>query len=193
MRKRTFLGFTAAATLCATLGLMAQDTKDAGAPTPEMMARMAPGPMHKKLEPLIGKYEMTGKFRMAPEEPWQELKADVERKWILDGRFIEETVHSDWMGQPWEGRGVIGYDNVRQQFTMIWFESMSTGTSSSTGKLDGTKIVFEGTNSDAMTGEKDRWSKMVIDLASPQQLGKGYCKDKAGKEFEMMEMSFAKK
>jgi len=192
MRKRTFLGLTAAATLCATLGLTAQDPKEAAAMPPEVLARMEPGPMHKKLEPLIGKYQMTGKWRMAPDKPWEEVTADVERKWILDGRFVEETVHSEWMGQPFEGKALMGYDNVREQFTMIWVGNMSTGTDSSTGKLDGAKLVFEGTNSDPMTGDKNRWSKMVVDLGNPQQICKGYCKDAAGKEFQMMEMSFAR-
>ena len=117
MRTKSFLGLTVAATLCAAAGLVAQNAQEASAPPPEVLARMQPGPMHRKLEPLIGNFQMTGKYRMTPEQPWQEFKADVERKWILDGRFVEETMQSEWMGQAFEGKGILGYDNVRVHLT----------------------------------------------------------------------------
>ena len=189
MKWRTFLGCTAAATLCATLTLVAQDKKDAGAPPPEAMARMTPGPMHKKLDPLIGSWSATGKWRMTPDAPWQEFASTAERKWILDGRFVEERVKSQMMGQPFEGIGLIGYDNTRQEFTMVWVDSMSTGTWVSAGKLDGSKLTFEGTFSDPMTGEKNVWSRSVLDMSAPQHTFKGFAKDAAGKEYVNMEMT----
>jgi hypothetical protein len=193
MKWKTFMGYTAAATLCATLTLVAQDKKDAGAPPPEVLARMMPGPMHKKLEPLIGSWTATGKWRMAPDAPWQEFTSTAERKWILDGRFIEERVKSEMMGQPFEGIGLIGYDNVRQEFTMVWLDNMGTGTWVSTGKADGSKFTFEGTTSDPMTGEKNMWTKSVLDISTPQHTLKGFAKDPAGKEFTSMEMTMSKK
>jgi hypothetical protein len=184
MKTKTFLGLAAVVITSAALSLAA--TQDA--PSPEMMARMAPGPMHAKLEPLIGSWKMTGKWRMTPDAPWEEFEADVERKWILGKRFIEETVTSEFMGQPFEGVGIVGYDNTREQFTMVWLENMATSTFVSTGKLEGGNITFEGVNSDAWTGEKNKWGKSVVSLTPDNQTFKGYCKDESGKEFQNMEM-----
>ena len=188
MKKTTFLGLTALATVGAAVGLIAQETQEASAPSPAAMARMAPGPMHAKLEPLIGQWSMSGKWRMGPDQPWQTFEAAVEREWILDGRFVKEVVESEFMGQPFEGLGLIGYDNTREEFTMVWVENMATGTWFNTGRLEDGKLVFEGENSDAMTGEKKRWGKSVISLGAESQTYQGYSKDEDGEEFLSMEM-----
>src|SRR5262245_9642706 len=50
-----------------------------------------PGPEHKKLQPLVGQWTFTMKFWTDPSQPPAELKGTIERKWIMDGRFIQET------------------------------------------------------------------------------------------------------
>ena len=187
MRKTTFLGVAAATALCAGVVAVAQDTQEAAAPSPEALARMAPGPMHAKLGALVGSWQMTGKWRMTPDGPWQEFAGSIEREWILGERFVQETVTGEFMDQPFEGIGIFGYDNIREEFTMVWVENMSTGTAFSTGRMEGTSITFEGENSDAMTGEKNRWSKSVVDLSGEQHTYTGYLKDAYGAEFQCME------
>ncbi len=189
MKKTTFLGVAAVATLSTTITLVAQEAQEASAPSPEVMARMTPGPMHAKLEPLIGSWKMAGKYRMSSDAPWQEWEANVEREWILENHFIKETMSSEWMGQPFEGIGFIGYDNTREEFTMVWVENMSTGTFTTTGRLDGKMLVFEGENSDALTGEKNTWAKSVLDMSADPHPFKGYGKDADGNEFQSMEMT----
>ena len=191
MKKFAVLGGTAAVLACASLALASQDPQEASAPSPEAKARMEPGPMHQKLEPLVGEFEMKGRWRMTPDAPWEEFTADVKREWILDGRFIEEQVESEFMDQPFKGLGIVGYDNTREEFTMVWVESMSTGTWFSTGKLESNKLVFEGENSDCMTGDKNKWGKSSVDLAT--QTFQGWSRDASGKEFLSMEMTSEKK
>jgi hypothetical protein len=191
MKKFAVLGGTAAVLACASLALASQDPQEASAPSPEAKARMEPGPMHQKLEALVGEFEMQGRWRMSPDAPWQELTADVHREWILDGRFVEEKIDSEFMGEEFHGIGIVGYDNTREEFTMVWVENMSTGTWFTTGKLQGTNLVFEGENSDCMTGEKDRWGKSSVDLATGQY--QGWSRDASGKEFVSMEMTSEKK
>lgn len=191
MKKFVVLGGTAAALACASLALASQDPQEASAPSPDAIARMQPGPMHEKLEPLVGEFEMKGRWRMSPEAPWEEFVADVQRAWILDGRFIEEKVESEFMGQPFTGMGILGYDNTREEFTMVWVENLSTGTWFTTGTLEGNKIVFEGENSDCMTGEKNRWGKSAVDLTTHAY--QGWSRDASGKEFISMEMTSEKK
>jgi hypothetical protein len=184
--------------LAAVLGIGAaiagqgdKQTQEAGyQPSKEAVAAMSPGPMHKHLDALVGDWTFTGKWRMAPEDAWQDFEATVEREWILDGRFIHETVKSEWMGQPFEGMGLIGYDNLRKQYDMIWVENASTATFHSTGKADptGKIFTFEGTNSNQMTLQKDCWSRSTLTIKSDtEHVHEGYGKDATGKEFKNME------
>ena len=193
MKKTTLVTAMVATTLCAAVTLVAQDAQEASAPSPEALARMQPGPMHEKLAPLVGKWTMSGKWRMSAEAPWQEFEADVEREWILGDRFVQEKVTSEMMGQPFEGLGIIGYDNTRKEFTNVWVENMSTGTWTSAGRLEGDAITFVGENSDAMTGEKNRWGKSIVTLGKDEQSFKGFSKDASGKEFLSMEMTAKRK
>jgi hypothetical protein len=188
MRRSLLAGITIAALACASLDVLAQDPSEAAAISPSVARRM-PGPMHAKLEPLIGKWKMTGRLRSAPDAPWTETASDVDRRWILGGRFVEERVASDIHGEPWEGLGLIGYDNTREQFTMAWFENQSTGTWFCSGRLVDGQIVFEGKNSHAETGEKERWGKWVLDLEGERHTFLGYNKDASGREFQSMEMT----
>lgn len=188
MKNVMFLGLTALATSGVAVKLVAQEAQDASAPSPAAIARMTPGPMHAKLEPLIGSWSMSGKWRMTPDAPWETFEAAVEREWILDGRFVKETVESELMGESFEGMALIGYDNTREHFTMVWVENMSTGTWFNTGRLADGKLVFEGENSDAMTGEKARWGKSIVSLGEDSQTYQGFAKDAHGKEFLSMEM-----
>ena len=187
MRKTTFLGVVAATALCATVAAVAQEVQEASAPSPEALARMTPGPMHAKLEALVGSWQVTGKWRMTPDGPWQEFDAPIEREWILGGRFVQETIASEFMGQPFEGVGIFGYDNTREEFTMVWFDTMSTGTMFSTGRMEGTSLTFEGESSNAMTGEKNHWSKSVTDMSGDRHTFTGYGKDANGDVFQNME------
>ncbi len=97
-----------------------------------------PGPEHARLQPLAGKWTYTGKFWMDPSQPPIETKGVIERKWILGGRFLEETVSgTGFDGQSgFEGRGLMGYDNGQKKFTYTFACSMGTGTSAGVGEAD---------------------------------------------------------
>ena len=124
MNKGTILGLAVAA-VGVTAVFAAQDAQEATAPTKEMMEAMSPGPMHAKLETLIGEWSMAAKYRMSPDAPWEEFSADVEREWVLGRRFVKETVKSEHWDAPFEGIGVIGYDNVREEYP-IWTRGFAT-------------------------------------------------------------------
>src|SRR5262245_65616374 len=67
-----------------------------------------PGVEHKKLEPFVGQWNFTMKLWTDPSLPPAELLGTVERKWIMDGRFVEETAHGQCAktGKTFEGMGL---------------------------------------------------------------------------------------
>ena len=116
----------------------------------EMMKLMAeagkPGPGHAKLEPLVGSWTYTCKFWMDPSKPPMETTGTIERKWVLGGRFLEETYKgTGFDGKPgFEGIGMIGYDNAQKKYTSTWACNMGTGICTGVGDADssGTKLTL---------------------------------------------------
>src|SRR5262245_29434084 len=80
-----------------------------------------PGPEHKKLEPFVGDWTFTLKVWTDPGQPPAELKGTVERKWIMGGRFLQETAKGECAktGKTFEGLGLLGYDRAQKKFTSV--------------------------------------------------------------------------
>jgi hypothetical protein len=122
----------------------------------EMQKRMTPGPEQKVLEALAGNWTYTSKFWM-PDGKVEESAGTTQAEMIYGGRFLKETVKGTWAGQPFEGVGITGYDNVKGEYTSVWYDNMATGIMHSTGSYDeGTKTLkLGGMASCPMTGIKD--------------------------------------
>ena len=74
------------------------------------------------------------------------MQATARTEVLLGGRYIVEEFKSDFMGMPFEGRLIQGYDNLTQQYWSLWTDSMSTGYWISHGtETSPGKVEFEGT------------------------------------------------
>ena len=149
---------TAATVVALALPALAQDE---GAMTPEMAAMMeawekaaTPGPNHELMASFAGEWTFTTTSWMAPDAPPQETTGTMTSKAILGGRFVVDAVHGTMMGQPFEGMGVSGFDNVKGKFVSVWVDSMGTGIMTAEGDYDPrtkTMTMF-GTFTDPLTG-----------------------------------------
>jgi hypothetical protein len=103
----------------------------------EAYAKLAqPGEHHKYLGNLAGKWKVTGKTWMAPGQPPMEMSGTTEASWILGGRYLQEVHKSSFMGQPFEGRSIDGYDNTSKDYFSTWIDSMGTGVMLFRGSCD---------------------------------------------------------
>ena len=73
-----------------------------------------PGAAHKALDPRVGKFTYEMKCWDSPGASPMTSKGTSEAKWIMNGRFIEEKVSGDWMGKPFNGTALVGYDNLKK-------------------------------------------------------------------------------
>src|SRR3546814_16159041 len=55
---------------------------------------------------------------------------------VLGGRQIRTQFSSRFMGQPFNGIGFMGYDNVSGKYVASWVDDMSTGLMTSAGDYD---------------------------------------------------------
>ncbi|MCB9771891.1 MAG: DUF1579 domain-containing protein [Candidatus Omnitrophica bacterium] len=185
----------------ATSSTMATDMKDMPISTEHMAAMESmleystPNENHKFLSTLAGSWKAKVTFWMDPKSPAQESEGTAQSKMTMDGRFLEQHYHGSMMSQPFEGRAIWGYDNLRKEFTGIWFDSMATGVMISSAKYDAkAKTLTEvGSMSCPITKEKHRWYKAVTTIIDADHYTyESYMKDKEGNEYKGMFITYSR-
>jgi hypothetical protein len=181
---------------CATLTAPAAD-KPAAAPKAdpameEMMKLATPGPMHKKLEPFVGKWKAVVKMFTGPGEP-EVSEGTSTSEWVLGGRYVRETFLGTFEGMPFEGRGLTGYDNVSKEFVGVWVDTMSTGLLTSTGQLDPSGKVFnwQSTFHNPMPGMPNTM-RSVVEIVNEKTHKFTTYVTMDGKEVKQMEITYTR-
>jgi hypothetical protein len=131
-------------------------------------AACTPGAAHKLLEPLVGEWHAEVKMWMEPGGPPTITKGTAKSIWTLKDRYVQQEFSGEFMGKPFRGIGFTGYDNVRQKYSSVWIDDMSTTMVNSEGNAEsgGKVITFEGSYACAMTGEKDKPTRQIYRILS---------------------------
>lgn len=163
--------------------------------TPEQMEAMqkamTPGAMHKSIAKLAGDWTFVNRMWMAPGQPPIESTGTMHAETILDGRYVQSVWKGNMMGQPFEGRGTEGFDNVSQKYVSSWVDNMGTGIMMSTGTCEdgGKKCTTVGTFSDPTTGQPGTMKTVLTWVDDNNLKTEMYGPDPAsGKEYKMMEI-----
>lgn len=139
----------------------------AGGMDPAMMEAwgkyMTPGPHHKGLEPMAGKFKYVNKWRMGPDQEWVVSEGEYEGEMILGGRYLAFNVTGPMMGETFTGMGVLGYDNSLNKHVSGWVDNMGTGLMRMEGVCDGAckTITFEGECNDPLTSKMKRYKEVL--------------------------------
>lgn len=163
----------------------------------EMMAAMAkysgPSEKHKVLQHFVGTWATASKAWMGPGKP-VEATGTAEVKPIMDGRFVQEDFTGTFMGRPFVGHGVTGYDLTKDKYTNFWVDNMGSWFTVSEGTLDATGKVLTMTTQafDPQTG-KTHASRMVTRIESDKRHVFEIYDDVNGKEVKVMEIVYSKK
>ena len=170
----------------------------ASQPDPKMEAfqkASTPGEEHKLLSQFVGKWDHVVSWWMSPDAQPEVSKGNTEIESILGGRFIRQHVTGTSMGQPFEGIGITGYDNLKQNFTTMWIDNMSTGAMSGIAHFDKQKnaLIDTGSFSCPMspTGTQSYqavWELPVRNAFKYEMFGTS----PEGKSFRMMEIVYKK-
>ncbi len=141
-----------------------------GEMTPEQMMEMymayaQPDEHHAKLGKGVGKWKQTIKHWMDPSAPPEVSEGTFVSKPIMGGRYFEETVNTEMMGMPFEGRAITGYDRVAGHYFSVWFDTFGTGVLLMTGDYNSKgQLVLEGEYSDPMAPSGKSWMREVITM-----------------------------
>jgi hypothetical protein len=102
------------------------------------MAYATPSDGHKHLEFFVGTWKGDVKMWMEPNGKPMETVQTAEGKLIMGGRYLEAHIKGKYQDMPFEGRQLVGYDNMKKEFLTHWIDNMGTGFYPSSGSLDKT-------------------------------------------------------
>jgi len=184
------------------VALVAQDKPQEGPPAMSssaeveaMLKAMTPGEPQKRLARLAGDWTYTTKMWMAPGEPPAESSGTMHGEVLLGGRYVEHTWKGNFMGMPFEGRGIDAYDNVAKQYVSSWVDNLGTGIMYSAGVCDdsGKTCTYSGNAWDPMTGQKSITKTVITWMDDNTFKNEMYGLDLSGKEIKMMEITGVRK
>ena len=166
---------------------------------PEMMAKFQaysmPNENHKVLDALVGNWSYTLKWWMAPDQAPEESMGASEAGWILNKHFLKQTVNGTSMGQPFEGMGIIGYNNLKNVYESIWLDNMATGMMIGTASFDAVnKMMSESGHFSCPLVNGDRGYRTVTKIQDDDHHSyEMYMTDpKSGQEFKSMEINYTR-
>lgn len=120
-----------------------------------MSAAAAVGDAHARLAKGVGQFNAAMNFRMGADAEPMASTMTVDRRMDLGGRVLVENWQGNVMGQPFNGVGRTGYDNVSKRYWSTWTDNMSTGVLVMYGKYDADSdtMEFRGENVHPATGK----------------------------------------
>ena len=131
---------------------------------------MKPTKEHEMLKKSAGDFVVRGEVFMGPGQTMQ-FDGTAQRTSIMNGLYIEEVFKGSFMGQPFEGRLIQGYDPFRKKHVHVWIDNGNPVLAISYGDEKDGKYTMVGENPDAhlnkiitmksITEEKD--GKMVME------------------------------
>lgn len=112
--------------------------------TPHEWADLSqPGASHELLAPFVGEWDVKLTFWSSPNTKGISSRGRSSIVWILGGRFVQEQFRGKAAGEPFEGLGVMGYDNGSRQFRTLWLDSLNTAMTVATGRYVPDTNTFE--------------------------------------------------
>src|SRR5262245_16496205 len=83
-----------------------------------------PSKEHGFLKEGAGTWDTVMKFKMAPDQPEQEIKG-VETCEMLGEFWILFDIKAEMFGTPWRGHGTLGFDPEKKKYVGTFIDSMS--------------------------------------------------------------------
>jgi hypothetical protein len=151
-----------------------------------------PGEHHARLEEMVGIWKMAGTSWMAPGAEPMSWEGVAEKEMILGGRFLREEVKSEMMGMPFNGIGIVGYDNVQDKYMWYWIDDMSTGMMMSDGTADetGKVVTLLGKYMDPATQTMQAVKSIVKITGEDTHMFEMHMMDAEGGGYKSMEIAY---
>jgi hypothetical protein len=155
---------------------------------------MTPGEYQKRLEPMIGSFNVRVLIWVEPGKPPIESTASAVSTWVLGKRFVQTMLVGGPADDAFNAIGYIGYDNAAKKYQAAWMDDGSTALTLYTGgfNADGKSATMQASVVNSSTGKATPLElRMALgaDGGHVTQLwGQGF----GTKMFKMMELQYAR-
>ncbi|MFS4431698.1 DUF1579 domain-containing protein [Chryseobacterium sp. S90] len=156
-----------------------------------------PGEMQKMLAKSDGNWN--GETTMWMENGGKPMvsKSEATNKMMYGGRYQITNHKGNFMGMPFEGMSIVGYDNAKKKFVSTWIDNMGTGIMHSEGDWNAStkSVEFKGKMTDPSRPGKDCDFREVFTFVDDnnQKLEMYGPDSKTGKEYKTMEIKYTRK
>lgn len=156
-----------------------------------------PGDLHKMLAKYDGNWTGTSTMWMEAGGKPVTSQSECTNKMIFGGRYQQSNYKGNFMGMPFEGMSLMGYDNAKKKFVSTWIDNMGTGIMHAEGEWNAAKksLEFKGIMADpARPGKNCDFREVYIFTDDNHHSMEMYGPDsKTGKEHKSMEIQFTRK
>lgn len=170
---------------------------DSAAATKAWMEYASPGEMQKMLAKSDGTWNGENTMWMENNGKPMTSTSEATNKMIFGGRYQMGEHKGNFMGMPFEGISIVGYDNAKKKFVSSWIDNMGTGIMNMEGEWNSSKksIEFKGKMTDpARPGEDCDVREVFTIVDDNHHVMEMYGPDaKTGKEYKTMEIKYSRK
>lgn len=155
----------------------------------------SPGAEHEMLAKMAGEWNVKARFWMEPGAEPLESTGVASRTMMLDGRVLSETFEGEFMGMPFSGHGMTGFDNQSQRWWGTWNDTMSTGLMLSHGQCNDamTRCMFLSETVDPMTGKIAYNKSVMTSVSDDRETFVTWTIGPDGEEHKTMELLYTRK
>lgn len=152
-----------------------------------------PGEKHEFLKNFVGNWKVKSEGWMDPTQEPMMSEATSTAQLLYGGRYLELSYQGQMMGQPFEGKHIIGYDNQNEKYMALWIDSSSTAFYIMEGTLDkaGSTLTYYGEWLDPM-GKKMKVRDVTHVISPTEFTFEMYVTKKGQKEFKTLENHYYK-
>jgi hypothetical protein len=102
----------------------------------QMPGMPQPGPEHELLKKDVGAWDATSEMFMGGPGSAPTVSKGTETVRMVGGFWQVSDFAAEMMGQPFEGRGAMGYDPAKKKYVGTWIDSMTPGYYTVEGTYD---------------------------------------------------------
>ncbi len=167
---------------------------DSAAQMKAWAAYAAPSEAHKLMSDEVGTWNCDMTFWSEPNGKPEKSTTTAEIKMILGGRYQEAVYKGTMMGQPFEGKSTLAYNNASKEYTTTFIDNMGTGMMVAMGKYNeaAKSMEFKGEMVNPVNGEKTPYRE-VYTIVDPKTRKMEMFDVKNGSEYKSMEIVMTKK
>ena len=184
--------------LLSTAPVVAHDGPHGEKPKPAAPAQAVPAPPslttpeHALLAKFVGTWDAAGKFWMGSPEPV--TSKGVDRSVLSGGGlWLVTDYDADFMGSPFWGHGVMGYDPAKKAYVSTWVDSMSTYVATGEGKIDASGALVMSIDMVNENGETVKHREVCRFNADGTRTFTMYSPGPDGKEQRVMEIVYSRR